>query len=281
MGAVAVGVALVDLIYDLTHDSPTVEKLIEVMEAMEPKITEFAEHTRMFKERSLICTNRLVDLGISNWGPQHAYEQKGGTCYAHACANVIMQAEGRIVGRVRQTHGEIVGEAISFQAQQPGEEETKGLKGGQTQKVLEHLCAQRRLRTEKVDSAKASAILTGGPNRFPRWLALTFALDKGQWRAWTQHFGREGGAAANPGPLLQLPGRTDGDLEGGRHAVTLVGESSDGMCWKMKNSWGENWGDAGYFLVKKGVLGETMFDVHWLVKDLNQKEIEAFAATQV
>jgi len=41
----------------------------------------------------------------------------------------------------------------------------------------------------------------------------------------------------------------------GGHAVTLVGYGTlDGTdYWKIKNSWNEEWGDAGHFLIKRGV----------------------------
>ena len=40
------------------------------------------------------------------------------------------------------------------------------------------------------------------------------------------------------------------------HAVTLVGyghdTESDKDYWTCKNSWGENWGESGYFRIKRG-----------------------------
>ena len=40
---------------------------------------------------------------------------------------------------------------------------------------------------------------------------------------------------------------------GGR-AVTLVGYGtlSGEKCWKVKNSWNEEWGDSGHFLIRRG-----------------------------
>jgi len=37
----------------------------------------------------------------------------------------------------------------------------------------------------------------------------------------------------------------------GGHAVLVVGWTSDG-CWIVKNSWGQNWGEQGYFKIKFG-----------------------------
>jgi C1A family cysteine protease len=42
-----------------------------------------------------------------------------------------------------------------------------------------------------------------------------------------------------------------GDYEAG-HAVLIVGWNDDDECWIVKNSWGTNWGENGYFRIKWG-----------------------------
>lgn len=41
----------------------------------------------------------------------------------------------------------------------------------------------------------------------------------------------------------------------GGHAIEIVGwdEKNGEKCWIIKNSWGESWGDKGYFYIKRGV----------------------------
>ena len=44
-----------------------------------------------------------------------------------------------------------------------------------------------------------------------------------------------------------------GGLEGG-HAVTIVGYGIEGSkkYWTVRNSWGESWGESGYFRILRG-----------------------------
>jgi len=35
------------------------------------------------------------------------------------------------------------------------------------------------------------------------------------------------------------------------HAVTIVGQTEN-QDWIVRNSWGESWGNNGYFIIKKG-----------------------------
>jgi hypothetical protein len=44
---------------------------------------------------------------------------------------------------------------------------------------------------------------------------------------------------------------TWGNYEGG-HSVSIVGWNDADSCWIVKNSWGENWGEDGYFRIKWG-----------------------------
>lgn len=45
-----------------------------------------------------------------------------------------------------------------------------------------------------------------------------------------------------------------GDLEGG-HCVSIVGYDDAESCWICKNSWGEFWGESGYFKIGYGECG--------------------------
>ena len=55
---------------------------------------------------------------------------------------------------------------------------------------------------------------------------------------------------------------TSGDVMGG-HAVKIVGWGVDGESglkyWKVANSWGPDWGENGFFRIKRG-NNECMFE---------------------
>lgn len=49
------------------------------------------------------------------------------------------------------------------------------------------------------------------------------------------------------------------------HGVTIVGYES-GSYWKIKNSWGKSWGEAGYIRVNRGVNCCGVKDDPWSAK---------------
>ena len=62
----------------------------------------------------------------------------------------------------------------------------------------------------------------------------------------------------------------------GGHAVVLI--RCDPDCLTLMNSWGEKWGDGGFFRVKdQSVLNEMEFyDVYWTLDDLTDSEKQAY-----
>lgn len=49
-------------------------------------------------------------------------------------------------------------------------------------------------------------------------------------------------------------GRPGGEIMGG-HSVQIVGYDDDQQCWIGRNSWGTDWGEAGYFRIAYGECG--------------------------
>lgn len=52
------------------------------------------------------------------------------------------------------------------------------------------------------------------------------------------------------------------------HVVALVGWDDSNDTWIVKNSWGDDWGDNGYFYVKRGTSCVGTFSANWLKVDI-------------
>lgn len=65
-------------------------------------------------------------------------------------------------------------------------------------------------------------------------------------------------------------------MEPSGHAVVLIRCSPE--CLVFLNSWGQDWGDGGFFRVKDATVLNNMrfFDVYWLEEELTPKEKEAY-----
>lgn len=66
-----------------------------------------------------------------------------------------------------------------------------------------------------------------------------------------------------------------GDLLGG-HCVCVIGYSDADGCWICKNSWGDNWGEAGFFRIAYGDCGidYTMWGVEVVAPPVNNVWLE-------
>eukprot|EP00775_Hariotina_reticulata_P008879 gene8879-9057_t len=64
------------------------------------------------------------------------------------------------------------------------------------------------------------------------------------------------------------------------HAVLLVGYNNSGMFWYAKNSWGDKWGDNGFFRIKYGVADVAFPEDTYSLVDCstNNKQPDALAA---
>jgi C1A family cysteine protease len=65
---------------------------------------------------------------------------------------------------------------------------------------------------------------------------------------------------------LPAPAR---DLDGARHAVCLVGFDETDETIKLRNSWGPNWGEAGYAWVDEDALGQVLIEAWTIIDDID------------
>lgn len=58
--------------------------------------------------------------------------------------------------------------------------------------------------------------------------------------------------------------KTAGSALAGYHCITVVGYDDTQQCWILKNSWGTNWGDAGFCKIQYG-QADLLIDSSWMM----------------
>ena len=188
---------------------------------------------------------------------------KDGTCYAFACAAVLHMAMKRIHGRD--------GGHPEFEELKEEMIREHGKDGADTKNVLEKICPKYRLKCRKVSINRAKKAISK-----KRPVVARYRLTKNERNAFKKFY------KANPTGILtqkQLDVRKRpaqcSDLKG--HAVVLTSYNSE--CLTFMNSWGDKFGDSGFFRVENAkVLGEQLefFDVYWKLNELSEEEKERY-----
>lgn len=182
-----------------------------------------------------------------------------GTCYAHAVATIVRAAESRIVGRRLELHHIMVQRLVS----QFG---TKGINSNTVLEILKQVCDPRRLRFKVVSADEACAALDLG-----HAVMVSFYLSQDQWSYFSARFRDQPRAV-----LDHIPeDGTVGPAGGSGHAAVIVGRDQDE--WKIKNSWGDDFADEGFFRVRKDALPELrLYHVFFLEADLTPADVTAY-----
>lgn len=68
--------------------------------------------------------------------------------------------------------------------------------------------------------------------------------------------------------IMPYPNTRREKLLGG-HAVLLVGYDKNKKVFIVRNSWGTNWGDKGYFYMPFNVINPNMSSDYWIIKSVN------------
>lgn len=192
------------------------------------------------------------------------HQQKGGTCYANACATVIRAVQGRILGRGLEGHEDLVAEMVK----------EYGPNGAVCTNVLKKMCASRNMQFKTVDKEKAKSAVDS-TSQSGRAIVYTFHLTDKQWAAFSHHFRRD-----RDSPLTHLPDPGSDRKTG--HAVVIIGFDPIENFWLLKNSWGDMWADSGYFKMSQSLkegdrdLACGYIDVYFTESNLTQAEKDVF-----
>ena len=191
-------------------------------------------------------------------------KQEGETCYAEAAATVLHLSMTRIRGReggcpdFYTLREEIVKE---FDPENYPD-------GVPTIRALQKMCPKYRLRCKQVNHKEAmQAVASSRP------VVATFRLTEKEWDSFEDFY------ESYPKDILT---KKEIDRTARRpktpdfgHAVVLT--SFDSECLRLLNSYGEDWGDMGFFRVQEAdVLGLQFIDVYWKEDDLKEEEIIYF-----
>ena len=187
-------------------------------------------------------------------GYEAKLKQKGATCYANAAATVLHLSMKRILGRE--------GGCPDFYKLRQEFINSFGRDGANTFLVLQKMCRKYRLRCKKIDLKDAMEAITSS-----RPVVATFWLTKDEWERFGNFFQRNPNGILTKEEINKAACRADTI----GHAVVLT--SFDSQCLRMLNSWGETWGDMGFFRVQNAdVLGMEFIDVFWDTEDLTEEE---------
>ena len=204
-----------------------------------------------------------LDIYISQSNSDfEAKKQKQGTCYANASAAVLHLAMKRILGRGEgyPSFEELKGEMIK----------AYGIRGADTSKVLRNACQKYHLRSQTVYIKEAmDAIVSKRP------LVARFRLTDTEWQEFSNFYQKNptGILTQNEIDIRKRP--ASHLLKTSGHAVVFTSYNS--RCLIFMNSWGQNWGDNGFFRVENAeVLQMEFFDVYWTLNELSEEEKENY-----
>ena len=190
--------------------------------------------------------------------------QEGDTCAANAAATVLHLSMTRIRGReggcpdFYTLRDEIVKE---FDPENYPD-------GVPTIRALQKMCPKYRLRCKQVNHKEAmQAVASSRP------VVATFRLTEKEWDSFEDFYESYPKGILTKKEIDRTARRPKTPDFG--HAVVLT--SFDSECLRLLNSYGEDWGDMGFFRVQEAdVLGLQFIDVYWKEDDLKEEEIIYF-----
>ena len=192
-----------------------------------------------------------------------AKKQERRTCYANASAAAIHLAMQRIFGREGKHDRDFY--TIRDKIIQAYRKD-----GADPSDVLQKFCKENDLRSEKVSTKEAKeAIVKKRP------VVARFRLTDDEWEAFSEFYKNNptGILTQNELDVRKRPTNPSPPTSG--HAVVLT--SYNNKCLIFMNSWGQKWGDKGFFRVQNAELLQLeFFDVYWTSDDLSEGEIKYY-----
>jgi hypothetical protein len=222
-------------------------------------------------ETVVCCPDALSELLVSvdldiyisqSTSDFEAKKQQGGTCYANASAAVLHLAMQRILGRE--------GGYPDFHVLRDEIIRAYGTHGANTSKVLQEICPRYRLHSQKVCIKGAmEAVLKKRP------VVARFHLSDDEWETFSNFYKNNPTGTLTQKELDVRKRPTSPPPSTSGHAVVLTSYNS--KCLTFMNSWGQKWGDKGFFRVQNAeVLQLEFLDVYWTLSDLTEGEKEYY-----
>ena len=187
-------------------------------------------------------------------------EQSRNSRHVNACATVLYLSMKRILSRK--------GGYPSFEELRKKCIHLRGIDFDDPLQILQEICPAYRLRCREVDLKNALEAVSSSE---PRPVVASCWLTQQQWESFRKFFSDDSNrkrilkkkdiALTAPHPKTSTIGRS----------VLLTSFDSESL--RLLNSWGEDWGDMGFFRVQNAdVLGLKFIDVYWEKKDLAEEE---------
>ena len=196
-----------------------------------------------------------IYINLELKGYEAKKKQKGGTCYANAAATILHLSVKRILGRKG-------GYPDFYKLREECIKE--GSRSASTFLLLQKMCPKYRLQCKQVKLKGAMEAITSG-----RPVVATFWLSDDEWKIFSNFFrsNKEGILTKEEIDIAARPPNTPTI----GHAVVFT--SFDSQSLRLLNSWGEIWGNMGFFRVQNAdVLGLEFIDVFWETEDLTEEE---------
>ena len=217
------------------------------------------------KENPRSLMNLLSSTSINNYvnseviNKFEAKKQNKGTCYANAISAAICISSAKIIGRPPLDFFHIREILIN----------KYGFNGAYTFRVLDEFLVNYHLHHNIINENKArKAIMKNWP------CVAKFNINERQFENFIRFFENHPKDILTKKIVNQPNEYPEGEKKYG-HAVVLTHISKGYL--KFLNSWGNDWGDNGYFKVENAdVLGIEFSEIYWDKSDLSPDEINSY-----